>query len=124
VYNVSPLEKIKKDFLEDIRKKVTDDISTLSQDERKALRYIESKDADITPNELITQCFLLKPGGSASTKISNILKELVSIEAVEKTAGGRYRKGLNKRIGILMGSHSASPQEVELTYNHLLNALI
>ena len=124
VYQVAPLEVIKKNFLQEIKNKITGDITTLSPDEKKALKYIEVRDSDVTPNEMITQCFLLKPGGSSSTKISNILKSLVSIDVTEKTAGGRYRKGLQKRITTLMNNHSATDAEKENTYNHILNDLL
>jgi hypothetical protein len=124
VYEVVPLEKIKKDFLVEINNRITADISQLSTDEKKALKYIEVRDSDVTASEMINQCFILKPGGSASTKISNIFKELVTIDVLEKTAGGRYRKGLRKRISTLMGAHNATDQEIQNAYDHLLSSLI
>lgn len=124
VYELAPLEKIKKDFLISIHDKIVSDVSKLSTDEKKALRYIESKDSDVTNSEIVTSCLLLKNGGSQATKVSNIFKELASIECIEKTAGGRYRKATRKRIKTLMENHNASEQEIENTYNHILTELL
>jgi hypothetical protein len=118
------LEKIKKDFLEECKKKILLDIESLSSDERKALKYMESRNVDIAPAELVLKCFLLKQGGSSSTKISNILKSLLSIECVEKTAGGRYRGRLKDKIKILLGNHNATEQEIEQVYNHILMEML
>lgn len=121
---VAPLEKIKRDFIEEIRLRIIEDIKSLTADEKKALRYIESKDADIAANEIITKCFLWSPGNSTSVKMSNIFKPLSSNEFIEKTAGGRYRKSLKKRIETLIAGHDASAEEIDLLYNHLLTELI
>ncbi len=123
-YDISPLEKIKKDFLREINDKIVADVSALGDDEKKALKYLESKDGDVSPSELITKGFLWKVGGSQSTKMSNILKSILSIECVEKTAGNRYRKGLRKRIVGLMGGHSATEQEIDNLYNHILMEIL
>lgn len=123
-YQVAPLEKIKRDFIEEIRLRIIEDIKSLTADEKKALRYIESKDADIAANEIITKCFLWSPGNSTSVKMSNIFKPLSSNEFIEKTAGGRYRKSLKKRIETLIAGHDASAEEIDLLYNHLLTELI
>lgn len=124
MYKVAPLEKIKKDFLQEIKNRIVSDISSISADEKKALKYIEARDKDVTPGELISSCFMLKSGGSSSVKISNILKSLKTIDVVEATAGGRYRKGLQKRISSLMNNHNATEAEIQNTYNHILNDLL
>lgn len=123
-YEIAPLEKIKKDFLEEIKNRIISDISTLSVEQKKVLRYIETKEQDITPSELITKCLLLKVGGSQSVKMSNILKVILTIECLEKTAGGRYRRGLKDRIKTLMGNHEATEQEIEQVYNHILMEIL
>jgi len=123
-YQVAPLDKIKRDFIEEIRLKIVNDIKTLSPDEKKALRYIESKDAGIAANEVITKCFFWAQGQSTSVKMSNIFKPLSSKEFIEKTDGGRYKKGLKKCIEKYMTGHDATAEEIELLYNYLLTELI
>lgn len=124
VYEVAPLEKIRKDFLQEAKDKILGDVGKLSDNAKKALKYIESKDSDVVPSEIITKCFLWKVGGYQSTKMSNILKEIITIECVEKTKGNRYRKGLRKRINALLENHGATEQETEQVHNHILMELI
>lgn len=123
-YEIAPLEKIKKDFLLEAKNKLLADINTLKEDERKVLKYLESKDADVTPSEIVLKCLLLKAGGSSSVRVSNIFKSISAIECVEKTAGGRYRRGLMKRIEFLLSNHSASKEEMEQVYNYILMEIL
>jgi len=124
VYEVAPLEKIKKDFMQEAKDKIISDIEGLNDDQKKILKYVETKEQDVTPSELITKCFMLKVGGSQSVKMSKLLKGLLTIEVIEKTAGGRYRKGLKKRINELVGNHEAKPEEIDQIYNHILMELL
>jgi hypothetical protein len=124
VYTIPPLEKIKKDFLKEIRAKILSDVETLNDDEKKIFKYIESKEGEVTPSELITKCMLKKQCGSSSTKMSTLLKSLVNIEVTVKTPGNRYKKGLMNHINSLMGTHNASEEEKEGLYNHILYEVI
>jgi len=123
VYEVAPLENIKKEFLEEAKQKIISDVGKLSEDGKKTLRYLESRGVNISPSEVITKCFHLKPGGSSSTKVSNILKELMSFELTEKS-GGRYKPILKDRIKSLMGVHEATEQEIDNVYSHILVNLL
>jgi hypothetical protein len=49
---------------------------------------------------------------------------LLTIESVERTAGGRYRRGLQKRIETFMGNHNATKEEIENLYNHIIFKLL
>ena len=123
-YEVAPLEKIRKDFMEEAKNKILNDISSLKEEEKKVLKYIETKNRNVTPSEIITKCLLLKVGGSQSVKVSNILKSLLTIEAVEKTNGNKYQKGVMKRIKTLLGNHEATNDEMQVVYDHILNELL
>lgn len=123
-YQVSPLEMIKKEFLQEIKNKIISDITELKPEYRKVLRYIEASDNDITNNEIVTKCLLLKTGGATATKVSGIFTALLSIDVIQKTKGGRYRKGLRDRISTLMGNHNATNEEIDLTYNHIIAELL
>lgn len=124
VYEVAPLEKIKKDFLEEAKQKVLSDISALSSDEKKALKYIESRNIEITNAELITNCFKLKAGGSAGTKISTILSTLRNVEAVEKKGSGRTRGRLKQKIVFYLSPHEGTEQEIQQVYDHILMEIL
>ena len=123
VYEVAPLEKIKKDFLEEAKQKILADIEGLSKEEKKALKYIESRSADISNSELVLKCFKLKSGGSANVKISKIAQSLRNIEVVVK-AGVRNRPNLKDKIKFFMSTHEATEQEIEQVYNHILMEML
>lgn len=123
-YEIAPLEKIKKDFLAEIKDRIVEDVKNRSVDAKKVLKYMESRAVDIAPSEIVTKCLLLKPGGSSSVKTSNLLKELVTIEVIQKTPGGRYRAALKDRIKSLMESHTAEQIEQDQLYNHILAELL
>lgn len=124
VYEVAPLEKIQKDFLEAAKNKILSDVSTLSDEEKKALKYVESVGKDVSNTELITKCFYLAMGGSSATKMSNITTKLKNLELLEKSAGGRNSPKLKKRIKELLEIHGATDQEIEQVYNHILMEIL
>lgn len=123
-YEVAPLEKIKKDFLQDAKDKILGDIQTLSIDAKRALKYIESRSSDVGVTEFVIKCFMIKQGGSASTKISLATKELVNIDVAEKTGAGRTRPKLKERIAELLNAIETNEKEVEQVYNHILAEII
>lgn len=123
-YTIAPLEKIKKDFLKEIKERILSDISSLTDNEKKTLKYIESKETDVSPSEIITKCFLLKVGGGNSNKVSKCLKSLLTIQVIEKKPSGRYVGGLHKQIESLMGNHSATKEEMQTLYDHIIMEML
>ncbi len=122
-YEVAPLKKITKDFLNEAKEKILADIESLSDDEKKALKYIESRSVDVSNSELILKCFKMKMGGSANVKISRIVQSLRNIEVVVK-AGARSRPNLKDRIKFFMGTHEATEQEIENLYSHIIMEML
>lgn len=123
-YQVAPLEKIKKDFLQEIREKIIGDVEGLNHNEKTLLKFMETREGDIKPAEIISKCFMWASGGPASARASAMLGTLVNKQLVDKTPGGRYRKALRKRIESLMGNHKATDQEMNAVYDHILATLI
>jgi len=123
VYKVSPPEKIKKDFLKEAKDKIMSDVEKASEDAKKLLKYIEGRQSNITPSEAVVSCFHLKIGGSSSTKISGIFKELITLELTER-AGSRYKPTLKEKIKRLLSVHEAKEQEIEQVYNHILMEML
>lgn len=124
VYKVAPLEKLKKDFLEEAKQKIFSDIAILSDDEKKALKYLESRAVEVANTELVTKCFHLKIGGGSNSKISKIAANLRAIEVSKKTAGGRNAPNLRTRIKDLVSVHNATEQEIDQVYNHTIAELL
>ena len=119
-YEVAPIEKIQKDFLEEAKSKILEDVKILSDDEKRVLKYIETQNIGVKANELITKCFFLKPGGSSSVKVSKITAQLKSLELLRKDSGGRSYPHLKERIKQLLEVHNATEQEIEQVHNHIL----
>lgn len=124
IYTVAPLEKIKKDFLNEARNKIISDVSLLSEDQKKAMKYMESVGRGIKTHELITKCFLIKDGGSARNKASETFIALESIEVIRRDKGGTNFPRLKERIIELLKNHEATDAEVEQVYNHILMEVI
>jgi len=123
VYEVSPLEKIKKDFLEECKQKILSDIVSVSDESKKILKYIESQGRNVTTNELVTKCFLRKSGPTNKTITKHAI-ELVTIEVSRKDSAGRFYPELKNRIKSLLGNHNATDGEIENLYQHILMELL
>lgn len=123
VYEVAPLEKIQKDFLDEAKQKIIDDIGTLNNDSKKILKYLESQGKGAKPNELITKCLLMKDGGTQRNKITACKKELGGIEVIKNDTHSMYPK-LKERITDLIGNHKATENEIQATYDHIMMELL
>lgn len=123
-YEISPLEAIKKSFLEEAKNRILENISDLSQDAKKMLKYLETKNAEISTNELVTKCFLLKDGGTQRNKVAKAGVELKAIEIMESAKKGTYKSRLKQRIIDLIGNHDATEKEIENLHNHILAEML
>lgn len=123
VYEIAPLEKIKKDFLEAAKDKILSDISGVSNNAKKMMKYVETKEQTST-NEVVTKCFLWKDGGSSRNNVAKAAVELKSIEVIDSPTKGKYRARLKERITEQIGNHGAIPEEIEQVYNHILMEML
>jgi hypothetical protein len=125
VYNVLPLEKIKKDFLEETKNKIIEEISKLSNDTKRMLKYLETKNIGIKANELIFKCYCYNStGGSQQRKVSDCSKELLSIFLIRKDTAGNYYTELKNKIKSYLGNFEATEQEIEQVHNHILMEIL
>jgi hypothetical protein len=124
VYEVAPLEKIKKDFLERAKNKILSDIKGLTDDAKLMLKYLESKAQGCKSLELEEKCYHLKHSGSASKKVSKASIELRGIGVAKKDTAGWHKGVLKERITEYLGNHEAKPEEIEQVYNHILMEML
>lgn len=121
VYEVAPLEKIKKDFLEEAKQKILKDISGLSENAKRTLRFLEEQGKGCSTAEISTKGFMYKSGGGGYAKIVNeALKELSEVLVGEKLKNGTSYGRLKRRITYLLEGHEATQQEIDNLYNHIL----
>ena len=124
-YEVAPLEKIKKDFLEEAKEKIISDISTLSNNAKRTLKYLESRNVGCSVAEICIKGFMYKDGGGGYSKIVNdAVKELSTILVGEKQTNGKCFGRLKERIKSLLATHEATESEIEQVYNHILHELL
>jgi len=124
-YEIAPLEKIKKDFLEKAKDKILADIGTLSDNAKKTLKYLETRKVGCAVNEIAMKCFLYPSGaGGYSKTVNDALKELSAILAGYKNINGKSHGRLMERIKELLGVHEATEQEMDNVYNHILMEIL
>lgn len=124
VYEVAPLEKIQKDFLEETKQKVLGEVEKLSQNAKRMLKYLEARGQGIKTSELVEKCFFMKTGGGATNKVSEASLELRTYELIKKDSAGWHRPNLKERIKGMLETHNASEQEIENLYQHILMEML
>lgn len=125
IYEIAPLEKIKKDFLIEAKDKIVLEINNLSEDAKKMLKYIEAKQIGIATNEFIYKCYgYNSTGGSQQKRVSESAKELMSIFLIRKDTTGKHYTELKNKIKSYLGNFEATEQEIEQVYNYILMEML
>lgn len=123
-YSVSPLEKIKKDFLEKGKNKIIEEVNKLSAREKQILLFAETQEKGITKNLVLDKALHLTIGGSNYAIVTSAFQHLeaIGIGRFDKHHG-KYFAGLKNRITNLLVDHGATEQEIEQVYGHVLTEL-
>lgn len=124
VYEVAPLEKLQKDFLEETKQKILAEVEKLSESAKRMLKYLEARSQGVKTSELVEKCFFMKVGGGASNKVSEASLELRNYDLIKKDSAGWHRANLKERIKEMIETHNASEQEVENLYQHILMEML
>jgi hypothetical protein len=124
VYEVSPLEKIKKDFLQESKDKILSDLSDLNEKEKKMFKHIEAQGKEIKQNEIIGKVWLISDGSSSRSQCSQAATKLLAKDVIKKGSHGGYMPNLKSKITSQLELHGATPQEIENLYNHILMEML
>ena len=126
VYSVAPLEKLKKDFQLESKNRLVKEISELSDEEKKILKFIESQEARVNTTNVLDKCLHLSTtGGGNRTKVVTAFKQLDSLGfASYDSAHGTCGKALLARIKDLVGTHGATEQEINEIHSHIIASLV
>jgi len=124
VYEVAPLEKLRKDFLEEAKHKILNDISSLSENAKRMLKYLEARGRGVKSLELEEKCFFMKHSGASTKKVSEASLALRGIGVARKDTAGHHYGELRKRIREMLGPHNATEQEIDSLYQHVLAGLL
>lgn len=124
VYEVAPLEKIKKDFLNKTKEFVLGKISELDDEQKKILKFVEVQQKGCNATHIIDKClFLSATSGGNRDRIAKKTIAMGNLGVVKRDKNGTY-PNLKELIKSYLGTHEATEQEIEGVYNHILNDLI
>ncbi len=123
VYEVAPQEKIKKDFLEEAKNKVLNDINILNERSKKILKFIEGLGKRTNISEIMEKGLLLKPSSGSRSAIQKEIIELFNLEVARKD-GAHIYANLKEKAKKYMEIHEAKPEEIEQVYNHIIMELL
>lgn len=124
VYEVAPLEKIKKDFLNEAKEKILSEISELNDREKKMFKHIEAQGKEIKSNEIITKVWLIADGSSSRNQISEAGKNLMAKEFLRKGNHGGFMPNLTTRLTSMLALHGATESDLAQLYNHILMEML
>jgi hypothetical protein len=124
VYEIAPLDKLKKNFLEEAKQKILNDVSKVSDNAKRMLKYLETQGKGVKANEIIVKCYFMKPGGGATAKVAESILELGSAEVADKDTAGVYRTRLANRIKTLLEPYGATEAEIQQVHDHILYEIL
>ena len=124
VYEIAPLEKITKDFLEETKNNIISQVSQLNDKEKRMLKFLESQGKETKAKDIITKGWNLAESGSASTQITQCGKTLINFEFAKKGTNGGWLSTLKSKLSNYLLIHQAKEQEIEQVYNHILMEML
>ena len=124
-YEIAPLEKLKKDFLEESKDKLLRVISSCDDKQKKMLKWIEQKGSYSTKKDIFYNCFGKSAisGGTYSDLVKR-LSDMKTGEILKIDTHNRVYPILKARIGQLVEQYGATKEEIDQVYNHILMELL
>lgn len=124
-YEVAPLEKIKKDFLEEAKNKILSDIGNLDDKQKKILKWTEQNNKSTNKREIFLNCFgKSATGGGTYTALGKKVLEMKILEIIRMDTQQRVFPFLKQRIQNLIAQYEATEQEIQQVYDHILAELL
>lgn len=123
IYEVAPLEKLQKDLLEEAKKQILSEISSLDSEEKKMLKFIESLEKRTNISEIMEKNLFLNPSSGSRRRISNKIKTLESLQFIKRD-GSHIYANLKQKIKAFLELHKATEPEIDQVYNHIIMELL
>ncbi len=124
VYEVAPQEKIKKDFLEEGKNKVLEEINGLGDRQKKMLKFIESQGKPCPTSLLMENALLIKAQSGSRNDVVKLLKEMDNLELIIFDTNHGHKPSLKNKIEKYLLPQEAKPEEIEQVYNHILMEIL
>lgn len=125
VYEVAPLEKIKKDFLEEAKKHILSEVNKIDDEQKKILKFIESQGKGCTTTMILDKCLKLSAtSGGNRTRISKKTSEMNSLLLIKKDKNSVVYPNLKNFIKAYLEVNEGTLEEIEQVYNHILMEML
>jgi hypothetical protein len=124
-YEVAPVEKLNKDFLEDAKSQIATLINGLEDEQKKMLKFIEAIGKGTNLTEIMEKCLFLGATSGSRKRVDEELKAMDSLELIRKdTAHGKFYANLKPKIVKHLEIFTATPQEIDAVYNNILMEML
>jgi len=125
VYEIAPLEKLKKDFLEEAKNKLLSVISSCDEKQKKMLKWIEQKGSYANKKDIFYNCF--GSGATSGGAYQDLVKKLTDMkikEILKIDTHNRVYPILKIRISELIEQYGATKEEINQVYDHILMEML
>jgi len=120
-YDVAPLAKIQKDFLNDTKNKILDDISRLTEGQKKILKFVEAKGSGTNVSEILDRGFGLNITSQRNRRmVLDGCRGLKYLNLIRMDENNRIYPFLRDRIADRLQFYGASEKEIDLVYKHVM----
>lgn len=123
-YEVAPLEKIKKDFLEEAKQLILSGASSFNEKEKKMFKHLEAQGKECKSSEIITKVWMISDGSSARVQVSQCAKNLLSKDFIKRGTHGGFMPNLKSRLESMLNVHGATEHEIQQVYDHILMEIL
>lgn len=125
IYEVSPLEKIKKDFLNQAKEHILAKISSLTDEQKKILKFVESQLKGSNLTSIIDKgLFLSATSGGNRDRIGKSTIEMNTLGVLRRDKNATCYPALKELIKSYLGVHEATEQEIDNVFNHILMEML
>lgn len=123
-YQVTPIEKLQKDFLEASKTQILSEIQGLDEEEKRILKFVEALGKSTNTSEIMEKGLFLNPNSGSRSRILKKLQNVESLNFIRKDQGGHIFPNLKKKLQDFLSLHQATEPEIDQVYNHIIMELL
>lgn len=128
IFQVAPIEMIKKGFLEDAKNHILAAVEKLDDEQRKILRFVESQRAPCNLTHIIDKGLLLTAtSGGRRDRIAQKIRIMATLQVVRNEKVGKNvftHPNLRTMIKAYLEPHGSIDAEIQQVYDHIMAGLI
>ncbi len=125
-YEVAPVEKLNKDFLEEAKTEIGALINGLDDEQKKILKFVEAIGKGTNISEIMTKGLFYSSGtGASQVKVKDKIKVMDGLELIRiDTTHSKIYANLKPKISKHLEIFSATAQEIDAVYNNILMEML